>query len=495
VGAAALGIPPWIAAAVLAAAVVAALVRAGAPELPPMLALRPAVAIVLAVTFVAASAYTTRLSRFMLDETRADLSVLPSRPFFRTHSCLSSYTEAARIAPGGANVFDPAQYVGMPAPGRFKPRFLGPFEIDLYQYPPPFLLLPRAALSSGLDFLSIRRAWFAVQAVLLFGAMYVLATWVGGARGGFLLLLMPIVWLAPTTRLTLQIGNFQLTALALAMLAMVAFERRRHARGALALGFSAVSKIFPGVLGLLLLAQRRWKEVAWTAAGCVVLTLAALLLVGMTPFRDFVHYQLPRIESGEAFFWIEDPVMAPVNHSVYGLVTKLRLLGLPGTGKAAANIASSAYALLLVPLAVVAGIRLRGLRAAATDASLVRLRHAQVWLGLVSLASFRSPFVPDAYGFVGTVWLLLLIAAEGRPRPGGWTALGVAAIAFTLVLDGGLVPAPVPVWMSAGTLVIQIAALMLNAAVVVTPGRTTTAFVDADERRTPLVPATLAHST
>ena len=182
--------------------------------------------------------------------------------------------------------------------------------------------------------------------------------------------------------------------------------------GGVALGFCAVSKIFPGVLGIVLLMQRQWKAAAATiAAGAVVIALA-LLAVGPKPFVDFVYYQLPRIESGQAFFWIENPDMAPVNQSVYGLVTKLRALGVPGTTAAAANLASSVYAVLLIVVAIVGARRLQRLTETSADASLIRLRHAQLWLGLLSLASFRSPFVPDAYGLVGTLWLLTLIAAE-----------------------------------------------------------------------------------
>ncbi len=43
--------------------------------------------------------------------------------------------------------------------------------------------------------------------------------------------------------------------------------------------------------------------------------------------------------------------MAPVNQSVYGLVTKLRALGVPGTSAATANFASSVYAVLLMVVA------------------------------------------------------------------------------------------------------------------------------------------------
>ena len=70
-----------------------------------------------------------------------------------------------------------------------------------------------------------------MQSVVLLLGVVVTARWIGGVSGLLALLLAPFLWLAPTTRVTLQIGNFQLTAFALSMLAMIAFERR-HARAA-----------------------------------------------------------------------------------------------------------------------------------------------------------------------------------------------------------------------------------------------------------------------
>ena len=429
-------------------------------------------AVIAVVTVLgAATVYTARLSYFMLDETRADLSVLPNRAFFRKHSCLSSYTEAARLAPTGVNIFDPAQYSDPARPGQNAPRFIGPFEVDLYQYPPTFLALARAPIAAGLDFLTIRKLWYAVQSIALFATMVLLARWIGGASGLLVLLFVPVIWVSQTTRLSLQIGNFQLTAFALSVLAMIAFGRGRSGRGGFALAFAAMSKIYPGVLGVLLIVRQQWRAVAWTIAWSAAFTALAWLIVGASPFVDFFRYQLPRIESGQAFPWINDPDVAPINFGVHGLVNKLRLLGLPWTGPAAAGRAASLYAVLLLPLAAVAAWRLRQLDTATMDAERVRLRQAQVWLGLLSLASFRSPFVPDAYALFGTLWLLTLVAAEGHWQWRAQIALVVGAAIAMIVLDGGPITVPVPAWILMVTLVVQIAAIAFNAAIVLTPGR------------------------
>jgi alpha-1,2-mannosyltransferase len=430
----------------------------------------PAVVSVL-VVLGAATIYNARLSTFMLDETRVDLSVLPKRAFFRTHSCLSSYTEAARLAPTGVNVFDVAQYTDPQRPGQNMPRMIGPFEVDLYQYPPTFLILPRTAIAAGLDFLTIRRVWFAIQSIVVFVAMVLLAKWIGGSSGLLVLLLVPVMWLSQTTRLTLQIGNFQPTAFALTVLAMIAFERGHAARGGLALGFPAAAKVFPGLLGVLLVVERQWRAVAWTVAWAVAFTAAAWLMVGSVPFVDFFRYQLPRIESGQAFFWMENADAAAINYGIHGLVIKLRFLGLPWTGPEAASRAASLYAVLLLPLSFVTAWRLRALATGPIDPERLRLRKAQVWLGLLSLASFRSPFVPDAYALIGTLWLLTLLAAEGHWQTRGRIALVVAGATATIVLDGGPIPAIVPAWIMAGTLAGQVVAIAFNAAIVLTPGR------------------------
>jgi hypothetical protein len=270
---------------------------------------------------------------------------------------------------------------------------------------------------------------------------------------------------------SLQIGNFQPTAFALCMLAMIEFERRHAARGGLMLGFSIVSKVFPGILGVLLVTDRRWTSVFWTIGWAAAFAIGTLLWIGTGPFSDFFTYQLPRIQSGAAFFWIDAPGMAPVNYGIHGLIIKLRVLGVPWTSAAAASLAASLYGLLLLAIAALAASRLGRMRAAETNLERLRLRQAQVWLGLLNLASFRSPFVPDAYALIGTLWLLTLLAAEGHWRTTGRLALAVAGAATFVVLDGNVLPVPVPPWIVMGSLVVQMGTIALNLVVAIAPGR------------------------
>ena len=116
--------------------------------------------------------HTVRLSVFMHDADLADLSVLPERPFFRTHACLSAYTEASRLAPAGQNVYDPAAYMD---------RKLGRLEVDLFQYPPAFLVLGGVLRLGSEDFMVNRAVWFLVQSLGFLAAALGLALWTGGA--------------------------------------------------------------------------------------------------------------------------------------------------------------------------------------------------------------------------------------------------------------------------------------------------------------------------
>jgi hypothetical protein len=131
--------------------------------------------------------------------------------------------------------------------------------------------------------------------------------------------------------LGLQFGQFHVASLLLSVAAMICFEERRPAVGGSLLAVATVSKLFPAFLLVYLLARRRWREVAWTIGACVVFSLVGLAVLGWTPFEAFLSYQLPRIQSGEAFSFYEDKeLVVSRNLGIPGLVTKLHFLGVPG---------------------------------------------------------------------------------------------------------------------------------------------------------------------
>lgn len=404
---------------------------------------------------------TVKLSTFMHDADRTDLSVLPERPFFCTHACLSAYTEASRLAPLGANVYDPAVY---------RDRRIGRLEVDLFQYPPAFLLLGGSLRALSEDFFVNRAVWFALQSLALLAVMLALALWIGGTAGAWAAWLIPAVWAAPPILLALQLGNFQPSAFGWSMGAMLLAASGWAVAGGALLGFCAAGKLFPGVLVLYLAARQQWKPVVATAAWALAWLLVAIAWFGLKPQWDFLLYQLPRIQSGEAFFWIDDPTAQAINFSVYGLVVKLRAVGVPGMTRAFGNTLASIYGAAVLALAAYVGWRSR--RADLNHVA-SRLPEAMIWLALLNLGSLRSPFVPDAYALVGTLWLgSLLVARQRRLTPLALVAAAVSWFAFSRVFDG-LLPdgASPPTWVVATTLVVQLAAVAVNVVVVVVASR------------------------
>src|SRR5207245_711991 len=116
-------------------------------------------------------------------------------------------------------------------------------HIDHFQYPPPFLMLARAALWLGGDFAGLRALWFVLQALALGLGLGLMARFVGGAEGMRAALLSPLVWIALPTFIAFLRGNVHLAIVAMAALAMLAFERGHSAVGGVLLAFAGLVKI------------------------------------------------------------------------------------------------------------------------------------------------------------------------------------------------------------------------------------------------------------
>lgn len=361
-----------------------------------------------------------RLSVFTADSARTGYSGSPGDPWRVKHCCMTGYAEAARLAQdGGANIYDAALY---------QPRQIGPLQVDRYHYPPPFLLPLRMARVVTTDFYRIRMLWFALQAVVLAAAVVWVALWIGGVTGAGALLGGLLVLTAPSAVYALQMGNFQSSAVALSIVGLALLSGARSSqvlRGAALLAFAAVSKIFPGILIVYLLTARRWRATAWVAAAGVALVVVSLAVFGARPWLDFVHHAVPEISDGRAFPQSERPNIAASNTSMYGLTVRLRLLGVQALDQSAGLRIASLYGVLVVVLAAAAGFRVRPDPATARG----RVLLARLGLALISLASFRSPFVGGPYGYVASFWLLTLIAADA-PTPRARAAWFAGLIVF-----------------------------------------------------------------
>jgi len=270
---------------------------------------------------------------------------MPASKWETEHSCLSAYFVAAQASSTKANIYDNALY-SMPdddPTGPRKARMIGPFNIDVFEYPPQFLLLPRA-----------------------------------------LQLLTPDI-------------------IAVSMLAMVLFERRRWAAGGALLAFATVSKLYPGLLIVYLIARRQWRAVAWTSAFAAAFSLVTLWMLGSGQYAAFVEH-LPGLVGGEAFPAFRRPAAVAINYSIPGLVFKLGLFGVPGMSFAASKIVGWGYTLVAVAATVFVGLR-----------TLRDREKPLVWMAILILATLRSPFLPQAYAAVPPLWLLTLLAATRAP--------------------------------------------------------------------------------
>jgi hypothetical protein len=425
-----------------------------AASLSKVLAGRCALTIAAVIVSGVAIVQIARESVYMADSTQPAYSVVPSDPWRVEHSCMSAYFEAARFAQAGSeNVYDPALY---------QPRHIGSLKVDSYHYPPPFLLVPRALRLITTDFFQFRALWFAMQTLVLAGALAGLAVWIGESIGGFALLGAVAVLTAPTVLYTLQMGNFQTTAVALGAVALVLLLSQRIRTGAPILAYVALSKIFPGLLVLYLLMGRRWRAVAWTTASGIALLALTVAVFGTEPFSSFVHDELPAISDGRAFPQSERPGVASSNTSIYGLTVRLRFLGAGWLDQPAGLKIASLYGLIVLALAALAGWKNR----IDLSSPAGRAMWVQTSLALISLASFRSPFVGGPYGLVSTLWLLSLLAAGSKNRRAAvlWSIVFVACAVVNRLTPSPAVE-PTTFWLvvSAGLVVV---ALGVNAWVV-----------------------------
>ena len=357
-----------------------------------------------------------RLAVFMIDPSRTEQSLVPTSAWEVGHSCLTAYYVAGQAVGQGQNPYDNALYSAPdddPAATR-KPRKLGSFNVDVYEYPPPFLLLPRLCSVLAPDFLRLRSLWFALNLAIVLVALPIVARTLAPAAATRAMLLSPLVVFAMHTLSGLQKGNIQLAVIALSMLAMVFFERRWWAAGGALLAFTTVSKLFPGLLVLYLVARRQWRAVFWTTAMGFAYALATLLDIGWTPFQAFFAH-LPGLLGGEAFPAFRNPAATAINASLPGLVFKLKLFGVPGMGFVAARIVGTASTLAVIWMI------LRAARQRPDGPTPL------LWLSILVLATLCSPFLPQAYSAYPPVWLLTLLAATATPSLRTF-ALTIAAV-------------------------------------------------------------------
>jgi alpha-1,2-mannosyltransferase len=363
----------------------------------------------------------SRMAVFLADPDRTGCSLIPSDPFLVHHSCLTAYVHGAILSTDpGANVYDMAFVkssadASLPLPPTAAD--FAPFKLDAFGYPPPFLLLPRGLLLLTTNFFSLRMVFGAASLALMLFACAWAARTLGGVAERRIWLLTPLFMAHPLVLATLQVGNFHLAAVALCLLCWVALETRRDGLTGALLAAATLAKIFPGLLGVVLLVQRRWRAVGFTVLGAAVLCALSVAVLGTGVWRDFLFYHLPRVQSGEALRFMAATLREiGFNLAPFGIPFKLGALGLEGWGWDRARLFGNAYTALVLVLAALAG-RNKG----------SPQHRLTVWLAIVMLGSLRSPYA--APFVVSTVVVLLLVlVAEVRGRRGLAAFVAVCAL-------------------------------------------------------------------
>jgi hypothetical protein len=348
--------------------------------------------------------------------------------------CLPAYVYAAELSrDGDANIYAQEHYPllqreGTP-PGSAPSStvaHLTPYISDAYEYPPPFLLLPRLVLAITNDFLLIRTLFFVLQGLALGAVLVGAAIWIGGRDGSSCGLLSVAVWASLPVMFTLQWGQVHALVVSAAIAGMLAFEERRPAVGGALLAVATVTKLFPAVLIIRLIARRQYRGAFWTIGWCAALMVLGIVVLGIQPYRAFIEYQLPRLQSGEAFaFAISDPLAIAVNESIYAIPSKVSsLAAFPCTN---CSLAGSR-------MAMVYGVALVAVAVFAAEAGGRRERVAS-WVALLVLGSLVSPFAPNLYVTFPLLWLLILVVP--RVRHSAWR---IGALAILWILAGMLPP-------------------------------------------------------
>ncbi len=397
-----------------------------------------------------ASYRVVSLSAFMLDAENTAYAVATdqrpfddeelNKPFSPKHNCFTSYMIGVELAvDGDENIYEPNNYRRPDSTTSVHTEVKDILNIDTYQYPPTFLLLPRALMLLTDSFFQSRTYWFTLNLIVFSTTIAVVGYWIGGRKFSAFWLAWPLVAIAPTTLLTLQIGNVHFLIISLSLLGMVLIEKQQYRLGGLILGYVVVAKIFPGVLLFYLLLRRQWRGVAWTVAAMLLYVLATWMIFGPAPWRAFLEYQLPRLSSGDAFWFARDNLKAiAVNSSLMGMLYKSVQLGL--LQQADANMLAGpvmwTFTAVLITLIVVIGLAHRRMSIASQSAdesqpdSAMRQQFVTAWLMILILGQMRSPFLPWTYGNIAILWLLAMMI----PTTGPWLKRTIAIAFLWLIL-------------------------------------------------------------
>lgn len=249
----------------------------------------------------------------------------------------ASYYYAAQVASDGGDPYD-TRALSARAREQGERRSVHPFL-----YPPPFLLLVAWALP--LDLRAAYAAWFWLDAAWALVAALALWRWWRPLGNAVPVLIAGLVAANTAVAANHLMGQANFPGLALAVLAMLALERRRVALAGALLGAACVLKMSPALLALWWLWRGEWRAVAAAAFTAVALSLAALPLAGPEVQLGFYLRVLPTFGTGE-YNGLRVPIDLFGNHSIPNVWATVWPAG--STLSPAARAASAASTLALV---------------------------------------------------------------------------------------------------------------------------------------------------
>jgi hypothetical protein len=403
--------------------------------------------IICLLSTVVAAAFTAQLFVFAFTAD-SRWAIAPSKEFFVPHWCPLGWMDALSRAQAGASVYTFS--LREPVSGT---------DPDPFLYAPPFLLVPRLLFAITGDLTLLRVGWLLLQVLTTLTTFVLVAAAVGGVVGTRMMWLVPTVWVAPAFLIGLQIGNPHVSVLAAAITGVLLIRSSRWVAGSGLLAAAITVKLFPAVLLAYFAGQRQWRALAGSIAWLAALSIVAVLLFGPRVVTDYIG-ALPTILDGSSVRqFTENRDIAPSNHSVLGATRKLAAIGMEQFTTRRGQLIETAYGVGIVILALVLGWRASKGSQHGPDLVTVLI----VCLALLNLASFRSPFLPDAYAFVGTVWMctLLLARREGL----GWkpvVAFVIGWIAMAPIWGGNTAPPEPFTLIVVFSLIVQVVVFALN---------------------------------
>src|SRR5581483_7860378 len=126
--------------------------------------------------------------------------------------------------------------------------------------------------------------------------------------------------------------------------------------GAALLTFVAWTKLFPALLVIPLLVERRWRALGWTVGWAVIWLLLTSAVLGPAPVVAFFAGHIGRVSSGAAFPFIADNErIIAANLSAYALALKVAWLAGSHSAPRVATLVTAVYGLgLALALALAA---------------------------------------------------------------------------------------------------------------------------------------------